>query len=45
MPGSGLGLAMVRQVAETHGGSVMAENAVDGGAILRLSFPSSHAGA
>jgi two-component system sensor histidine kinase MprB len=45
MPGSGLGLAMVRQVAETHGGSVMAENAVDGGAILRLSFPTNHHGA
>jgi two-component system sensor histidine kinase MprB len=42
MPGSGLGLAIVRQVAETHGGSVVAMNAPDGGAILRLSFPTSH---
>jgi two-component system sensor histidine kinase MprB len=36
LPGSGLGLAMVRQVAESHGGSVTAENAPDGGAIFRL---------
>jgi two-component system sensor histidine kinase MprB len=42
MPGSGLGLAIVRQVAETHGGAVGAMNAHDGGAILRLSFPTSH---
>jgi two-component system sensor histidine kinase MprB len=38
MPGAGLGLAIVREVAETHGGSVEAENAQDGGALVRLSL-------
>ena len=38
MPGAGLGLAIVREVAEAHGGTVEAENAEDGGAILRLSL-------
>jgi two-component system sensor histidine kinase MprB len=38
MPGSGLGLAIVKQAAEAHGGAVTASNAVDGGAIVRISF-------
>jgi two-component system sensor histidine kinase MprB len=38
MPGAGLGLAIVREVAEAHGGTVEAENADDGGAIVRLSL-------
>jgi two-component system, OmpR family, sensor histidine kinase MprB len=38
MPGAGLGLAIVREVAEAHGGTVVAENAGDGGAVLRLSL-------
>jgi two-component system sensor histidine kinase MprB len=38
-PGSGLGLAIVRQVALSHGGRVSAENAPDGGAIVRLEVP------
>ncbi len=38
LPGSGLGLAIVRQTAEAHGGWVSAENAVGGGAMLRVSF-------
>jgi two-component system, OmpR family, sensor histidine kinase MprB len=38
MPGAGLGLAIVREVAEAHGGTVEADNAPDGGAILRLSL-------
>ena len=38
MQGSGLGLAIVRQAAEAHGGHVAAENAPDGGAVLRVSF-------
>jgi two-component system, OmpR family, sensor histidine kinase MprB len=38
LPGSGLGLAIVRQVADAHGAKVEAENAVGGGALLRLSF-------
>jgi two-component system sensor histidine kinase MprB len=36
MPGAGLGLAIVRQIADAHGGSVTADRATDGGAILRL---------
>jgi two-component system sensor histidine kinase MprB len=38
MPGAGLGLAIVREVAEAHGGTVIAENAGDGGAIVRISL-------
>ncbi len=41
LPGSGLGLSIVRQVAEAHGGSVRAEAADDGGARLRLHVPPS----
>ncbi|HET8558783.1 MAG TPA: sensor histidine kinase, partial [Gaiellaceae bacterium] len=36
MPGAGLGLAIVREVAEAHGGTVEAENAAGGGALVRL---------
>jgi two-component system sensor histidine kinase MprB len=39
LPGAGLGLAIVRQVAEAHGGTVEASNAAGGGALLRLSLP------
>jgi two-component system, OmpR family, sensor histidine kinase MprB len=38
MPGAGLGLAIVREVAEAHGGTVAAENAPNGGAVVRLSL-------
>ena len=38
MPGAGLGLAIVREVAEAHGGTVVAENAAGGGALFRLSL-------
>jgi two-component system, OmpR family, sensor histidine kinase MprB len=38
MPGAGLGLAIVREVAEAHGGTVEAANADGGGAIVRLSL-------
>jgi len=36
MPGSGLGLSIVRQVAEAHGGMVTAELPDDGGTLMRL---------
>jgi two-component system sensor histidine kinase MprB len=39
LPGSGLGLSIVRQVAQSHGGEVAAENAPDGGAVFRLRLP------
>jgi two-component system, OmpR family, sensor histidine kinase MprB len=39
VPGSGLGLAVVREVARGHRGSVAAENAPGGGAVMRLTLP------
>jgi two-component system sensor histidine kinase MprB len=41
MPGSGLGLSIVRQVAERHGGSVRAGRAPSGGAAFWLAVPGS----
>lgn len=38
LPGSGLGLAMARQIARTHGAELIAENAPGGGALFRLVF-------
>ncbi|HEY4996735.1 MAG TPA: HAMP domain-containing sensor histidine kinase [Solirubrobacteraceae bacterium] len=38
LPGSGLGLAIVRQAAESCGGFVEAQNALGGGALLRVGF-------
>jgi two-component system sensor histidine kinase MprB len=40
LPGSGLGLAIVRQAAEAYGGTVTAENADDGGAVIEVVFGS-----
>lgn len=37
--GAGLGLAIVRAVAEAHGGSVEARNRPEGGSIVELRFP------
>jgi two-component system sensor histidine kinase MprB len=37
--GSGLGLSIVRQVAQQHGGSVTVHNAPDGGAVFTLRLP------
>ncbi|MGZ4429143.1 MAG: sensor histidine kinase [Nocardioidaceae bacterium] len=39
MPGSGLGLSIVRQVAVRHGGSVRAGRSVDGGAAFWMVLP------
>ena len=39
VPGSGLGLSIVRQVAERHGGSVEAQAAPGGGTLVRLRLP------
>jgi two-component system, OmpR family, sensor histidine kinase MprB len=41
MPGSGLGLSIVRQVVERHGGAVHAGRADQGGAALRVTIPGS----
>ncbi|MFJ8644765.1 sensor histidine kinase [Streptomyces sp. NPDC093546] len=38
LPGSGLGLAMARQIARAHGAELTAENAPGGGALFRLVF-------
>jgi two-component system, OmpR family, sensor histidine kinase MprB len=43
LPGSGLGLSIVKQTAEAHGGSVRAANAADGGAVVTVSFGASQA--
>ncbi len=43
MPGSGLGLSIVRAVAERHGGAVCAGNAETGGAALWFWVPPSEA--
>jgi two-component system sensor histidine kinase MprB len=39
MPGSGLGLSIVAQVAETHGGRSRAGNHPEGGAIVMIELP------
>jgi two-component system sensor histidine kinase MprB len=40
LPGSGLGLSIVRQAAEAYGGSALAKNAPDGGAVIEVVFGS-----
>ncbi|MFI1736205.1 sensor histidine kinase [Streptomyces sioyaensis] len=39
LPGSGLGLAMARQIARAHGADLTAEQAPGGGALFRLRMP------
>jgi two-component system sensor histidine kinase MprB len=38
-PGSGLGLAVVREIAVRHGGTIAAEPAPHGGTVMRLTLP------
>ncbi|HEV7656922.1 MAG TPA: HAMP domain-containing sensor histidine kinase [Mycobacteriales bacterium] len=40
--GTGLGLAVVRRIAEAHGGTATAANAPDGGAALEILLPFRH---
>ncbi|MEV0263052.1 HAMP domain-containing sensor histidine kinase [Streptomyces sp. NPDC050617] len=44
LPGSGLGLAMARQIARAHGAELTAEQAEGGGARFRLRFPGGSTG-
>ena len=39
-PGAGLGLAVVRAIAQAHGGDVVAEDRAGGGAVFRVTLPS-----
>ena len=41
--GLGMGLAIVRTIVQQHRGSVRAENATDGGAVLRITLPTTAA--
>jgi two-component system, OmpR family, sensor histidine kinase MprB len=41
MPGSGLGLSIVRQVADRHSGSIEVDSSASGGARLELTIPGS----
>jgi two-component system sensor histidine kinase ResE len=38
-PGSGLGLSLVKNIVETHDGTVTVESAVDRGTVFRVRFP------
>ena len=40
LPGSGLGLSIVREAVEAAGGDVTAANAPDGGAVFTVRLPS-----
>ncbi|MFI6474397.1 sensor histidine kinase [Streptomyces sp. NPDC050516] len=44
LPGSGLGLAMARQIARAHGADLTAHQAPGGGALFRLTLPSGDGG-
>lgn len=44
VPGSGLGLSICRAIVEAHGGSLLAENVPDGGAMFRIILPAGHEG-
>jgi len=40
IPGSGLGLALVKRIVESHGGRVSAGNGASGGAVFTIELPS-----
>jgi two-component system sensor histidine kinase MprB len=42
LPGSGLGLSIVRRAAERHGGTVTAESPAGGGSVFTMTVPRSH---
>jgi two-component system sensor histidine kinase MprB len=42
VPGSGLGLSIVRQVADSHGGAILAETPPGGGTLMRLRLPAGY---
>jgi two-component system sensor histidine kinase MprB len=44
VPGSGLGLAVAREIARGHGGTIAAEQASGGGTLMRLALPARPAG-
>ena len=44
LPGSGLGLSIVRRAAERHGGTVTAESPDDGGSVFTMTVPRSTGG-
>jgi signal transduction histidine kinase len=37
--GTGLGLTIVRTILESYGGTIWAENCIDGGAVFRFTLP------
>lgn len=39
MPGSGLGLSIVKKVIERHGGAIVVDESDDGGALMRVTLP------
>jgi two-component system sensor histidine kinase MprB len=42
VPGSGLGLSIVRQVADSHGGAIRAETRPGGGTLMRFRLPAGY---